>query len=63
MPALTVFVFGFTCHQNIIPLANELQGVTQARIDAVSAASIGAACVVYFAVAVAGCALARVLIF
>ena len=40
--------------QNIIPLANELKGVTQAKVDTVALASIAAAFAVYLCVAVAG---------
>jgi amino acid permease len=51
---LTVLVFGFTCHQNILPVANELQHGSPRRVSFVSAASIGAAFTVYLMVAVSG---------
>ena len=54
LPSLTVFIFGFTCHQNIIPLANELKNPQQGAIDIVSGASIALAMLVYFSVALAG---------
>jgi len=54
MANLTVFVFGFTCHQNILPVANELQRSSPRRVSIVSAASIGAAFAFYLMVAVAG---------
>jgi amino acid permease len=54
MANLTVFVFGFTCHQNILPVANELRRSSPRRVSIVSAASIGAAFAFYLMVAVAG---------
>jgi amino acid permease len=53
---LTVFIFGFTCHQNIFPITNELKGAasTPHALPTVVVASVAAAFSIYFAVAVAG---------
>jgi len=51
---LTIFIFGYTCHQNIFAVVNELRDPTQARVDAASAAAVGTACVVYVLVAWCG---------
>ena len=39
---LTVFVFAFTCAQNIFPICNELQDFSLQRVDRVILSSIGA---------------------
>jgi len=51
---LTVFIFGYTCHQNIFAICNELERPTQARVDGIVLATIGLACGVYLVVALAG---------
>jgi amino acid permease len=51
---LTIFVFGFTCHQNIFSIYNELIDPTPKRIGAVIGTSICACLGVYFVVALFG---------
>lgn len=51
---LPIFVFAFTCHQNIFPVVNELQARTQSRLNTVIASSIGIALVVFYIVAMEG---------
>ena len=45
--ALPLFVFSYTCHQNIISVTNELHNPTRARNLAVAALSVGTALSVY----------------
>jgi amino acid permease len=54
LKVFSIFVFAFTCQQNIFAVCSELRNATIARIDAVISASIGVAWVVYMVVAVAG---------
>mmetsp|Transcript_10700 Transcript_10700/g.35430 ORF Transcript_10700/g.35430 Transcript_10700/m.35430 type:complete len:445 (-) Transcript_10700:32-1366(-) len=49
-----VFIFGFTCQQNIFAIVNELDRPTQGRIGAVILSSIAASFVIYLAVAATG---------
>lgn len=51
---LPIFVFAFTCHQNIFPVCNEIQFRTQARINTVIVASIGFALTLFAVVAFEG---------
>lgn len=51
---LPIFVFAFTCHQNIFPVVNEIQKRTQERLNMVVLCSIGFAFVIFFTVALAG---------
>ncbi|KAH8051859.1 hypothetical protein JL721_11003 [Aureococcus anophagefferens] len=51
---MTIFIFGYTCHQNIFAVVNEIKRPTPARLDAVVATSIGTACGIYLLVAVCG---------
>lgn len=51
---LPIFVFAFTCHQNIFPIVNELENRTQERINRVIFASIGFAFFLFYIVAVNG---------
>ena len=51
---LSIFVFGFTCHQNVFVLINELRAPTVSRMDKAILISIGTAFVAYLAVAVGG---------
>ncbi|KAL3910689.1 MAG: hypothetical protein SGPRY_008967 [Prymnesium sp.] len=52
--ALPLFVFPFTCHQNMISITNELARPTRARCWAVAALSIGAAMVLYLVLSSSG---------
>ena len=52
--AFLTFVSAFKCQQNLLPIANELENPTTARILMVSSASIGLALVLYAVVAFAG---------
>ena len=56
MSHLTVFIFGFTCHQNIFPITNELHGAASKPIalPSVICLSVAVAFTIYFAVACAG---------
>lgn len=51
---LTIFVFGFTCHQNIFSIYNELIDPTPRRINGVIFVSVGICLGVYFIVALLG---------
>ncbi len=51
---LPVFVFAFTCHQNIFPIVNEMKVPSQKRLDVVICISIGFALVLYSTVAFEG---------
>ena len=51
---LAIFVFSFTCHQNIFAVVNELKNRTQLRMDMVIAAAIGSALLLYLVVALEG---------
>ena len=44
---MTTFIFGFTCHQNIFAVTNELKEPTQARVDRVIGSAVGTALAVY----------------
>ena len=44
---MTTFIFGFTCHQNIFAVTNELKEPTQARVDRVICSAVGTALAVY----------------
>jgi len=50
---LSIFIFGFTCQQNIFSVVNELQDPMPSRINIVIAAAIGIALAVYLIAA--GC--------
>jgi amino acid permease len=49
-----IFVFAFTCGQNLFPCFNELRSNTQARMNSVIGISIGSATVIYEIIALAG---------
>ena len=51
---LSIFVFGYTCQQNVFAVTNEMERPTQSRVDTVIALSIGTAFFVYMIVAGAG---------
>ncbi len=51
---LPIFVFAFTCHQNIFPIVNEMELLSQRRLNIVICCSIGFALVVYSIVALEG---------
>lgn len=50
MKVFSIFVFGFTCHQNIFALKNELVDPTINRINTVIVSAIGVAFVLYLMV-------------
>lgn len=54
MQVLTVFIFAFTCQQNIFSICDELKTPTMARVGKVIGTAIGSAWVVYIIAAVAG---------
>lgn len=54
MHTLPIFIFGYTCHQNIFTVCNELKNPTVRRVDSVIASSIGMAFVLYMLVANCG---------
>ena len=49
-----IFVFGFTCQQNIFSIVNEIENPTIGRVNKVIVGSIGTAVVTYLAVAACG---------
>lgn len=51
---LPVFVFAFTCHQNIFPIVNEMEFASQKRFNIIICISIGFALVLYATVAFEG---------
>mmetsp|Transcript_9909 Transcript_9909/g.22116 ORF Transcript_9909/g.22116 Transcript_9909/m.22116 type:complete len:475 (-) Transcript_9909:218-1642(-) len=51
---MPIFVFAFTCHQNIFPVVNEIRGQTQRRINLVVAAAVLFSLLVYMPVAIEG---------
>ena len=51
---LTVFIFGFTCQQNVFAITNELKDPTPPRVNSVIVRAVGLALTVYICVAVAG---------
>ncbi|KAG8460572.1 hypothetical protein KFE25_011347 [Diacronema lutheri] len=51
---LSIFVFGFTCQQNVFSVVNELRKPTLARIDLVVGASVLLALALYLPVGVGG---------
>lgn len=51
---LPIFVFAFTCHQNIFPIVNEIEFLSQRRVDIVIVTSIGFAMVIFSVVAIEG---------
>jgi len=54
MKNLAIFVFSFTCHQNVFSISNELKMPSKRRIDTVIAAAIGSALILYMVVAIEG---------
>lgn len=51
---LAIFVFSFTCHQNVFTITNELKRPTQQRVNRVIIASISSALILYMIVAIEG---------
>ncbi|KAJ2883738.1 hypothetical protein H4R27_002570 [Coemansia aciculifera] len=51
---LPVFVFAFTCHQNIFSVYNELRDNSSKQVDSTIKLSIGSACAVYQWIAILG---------
>ncbi|KAL3756288.1 hypothetical protein ACHAWU_007239 [Discostella pseudostelligera] len=51
---LPIFVFAFTCHHNIFPIVNEMELLSQRRLNIVISCSIGFALVIYSIVALEG---------
>lgn len=54
LSSLPVFVFAFTCHQNIFSIVNEIRDTSQGKIDAVVSTAIGGSYLVYLLVAITG---------
>ncbi|KAJ1456629.1 transmembrane amino acid transporter protein-domain-containing protein [Pelagophyceae sp. CCMP2097] len=50
----TIFIFSYTCHQNIFAVVNEIQRPSPRRINGVVCAAVGCAAAVYLAVANCG---------
>lgn len=50
----TIFIFGYTCHQNIFAVCNELRHNTQARLDRVIYSAIAISMSVYLCMAISG---------
>ena len=51
---LPIFIFAFTCHQNIFPIVNELHNRTQERLNWIIILSIGFSLLLFYVVAVEG---------
>lgn len=51
---LPIFVFAFTCHQNMFPIVNEIELLSQRRLNVVICCSIGFALVLFSVVALEG---------
>eukprot|EP00977_Amphora_coffeiformis_P006348 scaffold1353_cov161-Amphora_coffeaeformis.AAC.20 len=51
---LPIFIFSFTCHQNIFPVVNEIQDRSQTRLNAVIFLAIGFALLLFSTVALEG---------
>ncbi|KAL7541971.1 hypothetical protein ACHAXR_011390 [Thalassiosira sp. AJA248-18] len=51
---LPIFVFSFTCHQNIFPIVNEMEMMSRLRLNIVICCSIGFALVLFSVVALEG---------
>lgn len=51
---LPIFVFSFTCHQNIFPIVNEMELLSQRRLNIVICCSISFALVIFSSVAIEG---------
>ena len=51
---LPIFVFGFTCHQNIFAVNNELRDPTRRRLDVVVMGAVSLALAFYLIIANAG---------
>ncbi|KAJ1798416.1 hypothetical protein LPJ59_002511 [Coemansia sp. RSA 2399] len=51
---LPVFVFAFTCHQNIFAVYNELRDNSSKQVNGVISLSIGSACAIYQWIAILG---------
>lgn len=49
-----IFVFGFTCQQNIFSIVNELKVPTPARINSVILSSIGSSYIIYIIIGLCG---------
>lgn len=54
MSKVPIFVFAFTCQQNIFPIVNEMELLSQRRLDIVISIAIGTALVLFYIVAVEG---------
>eukprot|EP00472_Partenskyella_glossopodia_P012015 CAMPEP_0197517364 /NCGR_PEP_ID=MMETSP1318-20131121/2342_1 /TAXON_ID=552666 /ORGANISM="Partenskyella glossopodia, Strain RCC365" /LENGTH=413 /DNA_ID=CAMNT_0043066837 /DNA_START=221 /DNA_END=1459 /DNA_ORIENTATION=+ len=51
---LTIFIFGYTCHQNIFSIVNEIKDLNQKNLNKVIASSVGSGFVVYLIIALSG---------
>jgi amino acid permease len=51
LKTISIFIFAYTCHQNIFAISNELQVNTEARVDVVVTWAVSNAAVVYLLVA------------
>jgi len=51
---LAIFVFSFTCHQNIFAVVNEISNRSQRRVDTVIVLTIISALLIYFIVSIEG---------
>mmetsp|Transcript_19958 Transcript_19958/g.29877 ORF Transcript_19958/g.29877 Transcript_19958/m.29877 type:complete len:446 (+) Transcript_19958:37-1374(+) len=54
LKTLPIFIFGYTCHQNIFTVCNELNTLTHKRINTVIGSSISCGLSVYILIAVCG---------
>jgi amino acid permease len=54
MKVFSIFIFGFTCHQNMFTIVNEIRPVSRPRLNGVIMAAIGTAFTIYMIVATSG---------
>lgn len=54
LASLTLFIFGFTCHQNIFTICNEIRDNTERRVNAVIGISVALCYALCMAVGLAG---------
>ena len=50
----TIFIFSYTCHQNIFPIVNELENPSQYRFDSIILSVVGSALSLYLVIGMCG---------
>ncbi|KAI9217955.1 transmembrane amino acid transporter protein-domain-containing protein [Blastocladiella britannica] len=54
LKALPIFVFAFTCHQNVFSVYNEIKENSQANLNIIFSTSVSAALVIYYVIGTLG---------